>query len=136
MTGYFQSEMIPKRDNLIIFTPDKETWNEQLTEVISRISNKRCLIVIDSLNGAYNLFEGLDSIRFVDSCIMLLFSLTKKTDSLVVTTAIIRDNKKDNWTLAPSGKQIVRSNNTDHYILNRHGNEIVIASLNQDHQIA
>ena len=63
---------------------------------------------------------------------MLLFSLTKKTDSLVVTTAIIRENKEDNWTLAPSGKQIVRSNNTDHYILNRHENEVVIASLNQD----
>ena len=68
MTGYFQSEMIPKRDNLIIFRPDKDTWKQQLTEIITKFSDRRCLIVIDSLNGAYNLFEGLESIRFVDSC--------------------------------------------------------------------
>ena len=109
MTGYFQSEMIPKRENLIIFSPDKDMWKQQLTEIIVKFSDKRCLIVIDSLNGAYNLFSGLESIRFVDSCIMLLLSLIKKTNSLLLTTAIVRKNKEKSWILSPGGKEIVNS---------------------------
>ena len=134
MTGYFQSEMIPKRDNLIIFSSDKETWNKQLTEIINRISKNRCLIVIDSLNGAYNLFNGLDSVRFVDSCIMLLLSLAKETSSLVVTMAIIRDKEEKNLILSPGGKQVVKSEDTDLYLLNKKENKLVIVPLTQNGQ--
>ena len=129
MTGYFQSGLIPKMDNLIIFSPDKETWRIQLTEIITKFSDKRCLIVIDSLNGAYNLFEGLESIRFVDSCIMLLLSLIKKTNSQLVTTVLARKNKEKGWVMSPGGKEIVNSNNENHYILNKQGSKLVIAPL-------
>ena len=132
MTGYFQSDMIPKRDNLIIFSPDKDTWKIQITEIIAKFSDKRCLIVIDSLNGAYNMFEGLESIRFVDSCIMLLLSLIKKTNSLVVTTVSAKKNKEKGWTMSPGGKEIMDSDNTNHYILNKKGNKLVISSLVQE----
>ena len=132
MTGYFQSDMIPKRDNLIIFSPDKDTWKQQLTEIIVKFSDRRCLIVIDSLNGAYNLFEGLESIRFVDSCIMLLLSLTKKTNSLLVATAIVRKNKDKSWILSPGGKEIVNSDNVSHYILINQENKLAIAPLVQE----
>ena len=132
MTGYFQSGMIPKMDNLVIFTPDKDTWKIHLTEIIAKFSDKRCLIVIDSLNGAYSLFEGLESIRFVDSCIMLLLSLIKKTNSLVLTTVSARKNKEKSWILSPGGKEIVNSDNEDHYILSNQGSKLVIAPLVQE----
>ena len=129
MTGYFQSEMIPKGDNLIIFSPDKDAWKRQLTEIITKFSDKRCLIVIDSLNGAYNLFEGLESIRFVDSCIMLLLSLIKRTNSILIATVSARKNKEKSWIMSPGGKEIVNSDNKNQYILNKHGGKLVIAPL-------
>ena len=132
MTGYFQSDMIPKMDNLMIFSPDKDTWKIQLAEIIAKFSDKRCLIVVDSLNGAYNLFEGLESIRFVDSCMMLLLSLIKKTNSIVVTTVSARKNKEKGWIMSPGGKEIINSDNTNHYILNKKRNKLVIAPLVQE----
>lgn len=129
MTGYFQSQMIPKRDNLMVFSPDESTWKLHLTEIIAKFSDKRCLIVIDSLNGAYNLFEGLESIRFVDSCIMLLLSMIKKSNSLLIITVSARQNKEKSWVLSPGGKEIINSENEHHYILNNQDNKLVIASL-------
>lgn len=129
MTGYFQSQMIPKRDNLMILTPDENTWRLQLTEIIAKFSDKRCLIVIDSLNGAYNMFEGLESIRFVDSCIMLLSSMIKKNNSLLIITVSARQNKEKRWILSPGGKEIINSENEHHYILNNQGDKVVIASV-------
>ena len=129
LTGYFQSEMITKRDNLTIFGPNKDTWDSQLTEIINRISSNKCLIIVDSLNGAYSLFEGLDSVRFVDSCLMLLLSLTKQMGSLIITTAIIREKDENDLVLSPGGKQVVKSDETDLYLLKKKGDELLIAPL-------
>ena len=129
MTGYFQSQMIPKRDNLMVFSPDESTWKLHLTEIIAKFSDKRCLIVIDSLNGAYNLFEGLESIRFVDSCIMLLLSMIKKNNSLLISTVSARQNKEKSWALSPGGKEIISSEKDHHYILKNQGNKLEIAPL-------
>ena len=127
MTGYFQSQMIPKRENLMVFSPDESTWKQHLAEIIAKFSDKRCLIVIDSLNGAYNLFEGLEAIRFVDSCIMLLLSMIKKNNSLLIITVSAKQNKEKNWILSPGGKEIMNSEKEHHYILSNQGNKLVIA---------
>ena len=129
MTGYFQSQMIPKRDNLMVFSPNENTWKLHLTEIITKFSDKRCLIVIDSLNGAYNLFEGLESIRFVDSCIMLLLSMIKKNNSMLIVTVSARQNKEKSWILSPGGKEIINSEKEHHYILKNEGNKLEIAPL-------
>ena len=56
-TGYVQSGMIQKKENVTIFCPDKTNWGENLTEIISRVSKDRFLVIIDSFNGVYNLFD-------------------------------------------------------------------------------
>ena len=129
MTGYFQSQMIPKRDNLMVFSPNENTWKLHLTEIITKFLDKRCLIVIDSLNGAYNLFEGLESIRFVDSCIMLLLSMIKKNNSQLIITVSAKQNKEKSWILSPGGKEIISSEKEHHYILKNRGKKFEIDSL-------
>ena len=129
MTGYFQSQMIPRRDNLMVFSPDENTWKLHLTEIITKFSDKRCLIVIDSLNGAYNLFEGLESIRFVDSCIMLLLSMIKKNNSQLIITVSAKQNKEKSWILSPGGKEITSSEKEYHYILKNQGTKFEIVPL-------
>ena len=89
-TGYVESGMIQKKDNVIIFHPNKTSWKEKFSEIISKVSKKKFLVVIDSFNGVYNMFDDLESARFINSCIMLLSSTGRQTSSSVVITAMAR----------------------------------------------
>jgi hypothetical protein len=71
-SGYIQSGMIQKKDNVMIFCLDKTNWRKKLSEIISKVSKERFLVIIDSFNGIYNVFDDLESARFINSCIMLL----------------------------------------------------------------
>ena len=76
-SGYVKSGMIEKKNNITIMQPNKDNWNETLTEVLSKKSQEKFLIIIDSLNGIYNMFDDLDSVRFVNSSLMLLIFCRK-----------------------------------------------------------
>ncbi|MCH7560530.1 MAG: hypothetical protein IIC67_04030, partial [Thaumarchaeota archaeon] len=83
-TGYVESGMIQKKNNVTIFHPDKESWKKELLEIITKVSKKKFLVIIDSFNGVYNMFDDLESARFINSCIMLLSSVGKQTSSSIV----------------------------------------------------
>ncbi len=128
-TGYVESGMIPKKDNVIIFHPNKESWREKLSEIISKVSKEKFLVVIDSFNGVYSIFDELESARFVNSCIMLLAYVGRQTSSSVVITTMARKKENNEWILLPGGKQIIKSENTGIYFLKKIENSLVISTL-------
>ena len=128
-TGYVESGMIQKKDNVIIFHPNKASWREKLLEIISKISKEKFLVVIDSFNGVYNIFDDLESARFINSCIMLLSSVGRQTSSSVVITAMARKKENNEWILSPGGKQIIKSEKTGVYFLKKIENDLVISAL-------
>jgi len=128
-TGYVESGMIPKKDNVIIFHPNKTSWREKLSEIISKISKEKFLVVIDSFNGVYSIFDELESARFVNSCIMLLSYVGRQTSSSVVITTMARKKENNEWILLPGGKQIIKSENTGIYFLKKIENSLVISTL-------
>ncbi|MCH8914438.1 MAG: hypothetical protein IIA82_01090 [Thaumarchaeota archaeon] len=128
-TGYVESGMIPKKDNVIIFHPNKESWREKLSEIISKVSKEKFLVVIDSFNGVYSIFDELESARFVNSCIMLLSYVGRQTSSSVVITTMARKKENNEWILLPGGKQIIKSENTGIYFLKKIENSLVISTL-------
>jgi len=128
-TGYVESGMIHKKDNVIIFHPNKASWREKLSEIISKVSEEKFLVVIDSFNGVYNMFDDLESARFINSCIMLLSSLGRQTSSSVVITAMARKKENDEWILSPGGKQIIKSRITGVYFLKKIEKNLVISTL-------
>jgi len=128
-TGYVESGMIPKKDNVIIFHPNKISWREKLSEIISKISKEKFLVVIDSFNGVYSIFDELESARFVNSCIMLLSYVGRQTSSSVVITTMARKKENNEWILLPGGKQIIKSENTGIYFLKKIENSLVISTL-------
>ena len=83
-SGYIESKIIKQKKDLVIFRPNKLDWKEKLSEIICKISEKEFLIIIDSFNGIYNLFDDLESARFVNSCLMLLSALGKQSDCSIV----------------------------------------------------
>ena len=89
------------------------------------------MIIIDSFNGIYNLFDDLESARFVNSCIMLLSSLGKQTNSTIVITAMARKKENSEWILSPGGKHIMKSTKMEIYFLRKIHNDLLIRSIDQ-----
>jgi len=128
-TGYVESGMIQEKDNVTIFHPNKNSWKEKVSEIISEVSKEKFLIVIDSLNGVYNMFDDLASARFINACIMLLSSLGRCTNSSVVITAMARKKENNQWGLSPGGNQIIKSGKTGVYFLKEVENKLVISTF-------
>ena len=99
-SGYIESKMIKEKENLEIFRPNKLDWKEKLSEIICKISEKEFFIIIDSFNGIYNLFDDLESARFVNSCLMLLSSLSKQSDCTIVVTGMAKNKDNYEWILS------------------------------------
>ena len=141
-TGYVESGMIQKNENVKIFHPDNyQSWNKEFSEVISNASEKKFLIVIDSINGIYNIFDDYDSVRFINSCIMLLSSIAKKGEDIIdkqnssiVITAMGRKKESGEWILSPGGKQIINFGNMGIFLLKKTENEFLIESLEEENE--
>jgi hypothetical protein len=123
--------MIQEKENLMIFQPSNLNWEEKLSEIITKVSKKEFLIIIDSFNGIYNLFDDLESARFVNSCIMLLSSLGKQTNSTIVITAMARKKENGEWILSPGGKHIMKSAKMGIYFLKKIQKDLIIRSIDQ-----
>jgi len=130
-SGYIESKMIQEKENLMIFQPSNLNWKEKLSEIITKVSKKEFLIIIDSFNGIYNLFDDLESARFVNSCIMLLSSLGKQTNSTIVITAMARKKENSEWILSPGGKHIMKSAKMGIYFLKKIQKDLIIRSIDQ-----
>ena len=131
-SGYVKAGMIEKKDNVTILQPDKDSWGENLTHIISKASKEKSLIVIDSLNGIYNMFDGLDSVRFVNSSLILLSSVGKQAGSSVIITAMVRKKEDEEWVLTPGGKQLVKSSQTSMFYAKKVGNQLVLSRLGKE----
>jgi hypothetical protein len=128
-TGYIESGMIQQKDNVTIFNPNKVDWAEKVATICTKISKTKIVVIIDSFNGIYNMFNDLESSIFINSCIMLFSSLGRQTRSSVVITAMAR-KKDDEWILSPGGRHIIRSEKTGIYFLKKIKNNLVLTSVN------
>mgnify|MGYP001586035483 FL=1 len=130
-SGYIVSEMIKKNDKVEIHRPSKVDLEKIISEIAKRISNEKFLVVIDSLNGFYNIFDEKESGRFINASLMLLASIGIESGSSVIITAITRKNDNDEWILSPGGRHIIDSKKSGIYHLKRIGSSLMLNSLNQ-----
>ena len=130
-SGYIESKIIQHKENLTIFQPSNQNWKEKLAEISNKISKEEFLIIIDSFNGIYNIFDDLESARFVNSCIMLLSSLGKQSNSTIIITAMARKKENSEWILSPGGKKIMKSVKMGIYFIKKKQNDLIINPINQ-----
>ena len=131
-SGYIESKIIQHKENLTIFQPSNQNWKEKLAEISNKISKKEFLIIIDSFNGIYNIFDDLESARFVNSCIMLLSSLGKQSNSTIIITALARKKENSEWILSPGGKKIMKLVKMGIFFIKKKQNDLIINSINQE----
>ena len=115
-SGYVKSEMIPQNPNVSLFAPSKEDWNEVLKKILLLILNQKSIVIIDSLNGLYNLLDGKDVGRLVNAYIMLLVFVAKESGSSVLFSSMVRKKDKEGWVLSPTGRRIVDTKMTKLYL--------------------
>ena len=131
-SGYIESKIIQHKENLTIFQPSNLNWKEKLAEISNKISKEEFLIIIDSFNGIYNIFDDLESARFVNSCIMLLSSLGKQSNSTIIITALARKKENSEWILSPGGKKIMKLVKMGIFYIKKKQNDLIINSINQE----
>ena len=131
-SGYIESKIIQHKENLTIFQPSNQNWKEKLAEISNKISKEEFLIIIDSFNGIYNIFDDLESARFVNSCIMLLSSLGKQSNSTIIITAMARKKENNEWILSPGGKKIMKLVKMGIFFIKKKQNDLIINSINQE----
>ena len=128
-SGYVKSRLIKKNDKVTLFRPNKENFNKILEQVIQIISQEKCLVIVDTLNGVYNLFEELESARFVNSTLMLLSSISRKTQSQIIVCCMTVKNEEGDWILSPGGKHVINSKNVGRFLLTTNDPKIILKPI-------
>lgn len=130
-SGYLASEMLTTKQNLILFQPILESWNQILTDVLVKLSNKQSIVVIDSLNGLYNILNEKKNVgRLVTSCMMLIASMAKKTNSYILVASMVRFKKEEGWILSPTGKRFIETAMANKILLEQNESGIILNFLN------
>ena len=130
-SGYVISGMIKKNENVKIIRSSRINLEKDLKEIIERISKEKVLVVLDSFNGIYNMFDELESTRFINATIMLLSSVARHTKSLIVATAMVIKNDSGEWILSPSGRHLIDSKKSGIYDLGISETSLVLNSIDK-----
>ena len=131
-TGFVKSGVTPEMKNLTLLHPENGSLHEGLKSVIAKISKEKSLIVIDSLNGFFNILEGdKDLGRLVNSFLMLLVSAAKQTNSTVIVGILSKLNE-DGWMMYNTGRSVIDSEYFAKIQLIRKENSMFAKLLNSD----
>jgi len=132
-TGFVNAGITPPLKNLTMLHPENGSLREDLKSVIEKISKTKSLVIIDSLNGFFNLLEGKKDVgRLVNSFLMLLASSAKHTKSTVILGILSRLNDEDKWVLYNTGRHVIDNEYFTKIQLTRSGNNISTKILNSD----
>jgi len=131
-SGYVASGILPAEKNVTLFQPTSETLYQMIKEILVKASLSQTIVVVDSLNGLYNILNQKKNLgKTVMSIMMLLASITKMTKSYLVVTSMVRFKKEEGWILSPTGKRLVETKNSKKILL-EYGKEGIILSMPSD----
>lgn len=132
-SGYIVSGMLTPPSNLSLFQPTLELWNKILTNVLVKLSTTKSVVIVDSLNGLYNLLNERKEIgKLVNSYIMLITSMARKTGSYVVVASMVRFKKEEGWILSPTGKRLIETDMVRKILLEQSESGIILDFLNKE----
>ena len=97
-SGFVKSGRTPLPKTTTLICPNADILHENLRAVVDKISKTKSLVIIDSLNGFFNLLEGRkDTGQIINSLIMLLTSSAKNVNSIVVVGSLSKLINENEW---------------------------------------
>ena len=106
-SGYVKANMVPTLKNVTLLWPNSENLRENLESVIEKISMTKSVVVIDSLNGFFNILEDDDAGMLINSFIMMLASSAKNTKSIILVGSLSKLNEENEFVLHSSGRHVL-----------------------------
>jgi len=135
-TGFVRAGITSPPKNLTLLCPENGSLREDLKSVIEKISKKRSLVVIDSLNGFFNHLEGEKDLgRLINSFLMLLVSSGKHTKSAVIVGILAKLNDENKWILYNTGRRVIDNEHFTKIQLIRSENSILTKVLDANNQV-
>ena len=132
-TAFVRSEITPEIKNLTFLSPENGSLREDLKSIIEKVSKKRSLIVIDSLNGFFNALEGNKDVgRLVNSFLMLLVSSAAHTKSTIIVGVLSKLNEENKWVLYNTGRSVIDNIHFTKIQLAKKENNILAKLLSSD----
>ena len=132
-SGYLASNILPQSGNLRLYQPSEQTWNTLLVQILDEISKEQHIIIIDSLNGFYNIFTNeKDAGRLINSFIMLLVSIGQKTKSDVLIGSLAKFKKEEGWVLLAIGRHVIEINKMNRLVLQKQDSEFYLTLFDQN----
>ena len=130
-TGFVRARITPPLKNLTFLYPENGSLREDLKFVIEKISKKRSLVIIDSLNGFFNLLEDEKDIgRLINSFLMLLVSSGKHTKSTIIVGSLSKLNDENKPILYNTGRRVIENVQFAKIQLTGSGNNTLVEALN------
>lgn len=131
-SGYIVSGTISIKNNVTLFQPTSETLYKMIKEILVKASLSQTIIVVDSLNGLFNILNRKKNVgKTVMSIMMLLASIAKMTKSYLIVGSMVRYKKEEGWIMSPTGKRLVETKNSKKILL-EHGKEGILLSIPSD----
>lgn len=125
-SGYLTSGTLSLQSNLVLYRPSRDTIDNMLKEILVKASTSQVLIIVDSVNGLFNVLDYKKQAgKSIASIIMLLASIGRKTNSSVVVASMVRYKKEEGWVLSPTGRRLIETKNSKKILL-EHGKEGII----------
>lgn len=128
-SGYVTSGAITSPKNLTLYQPTEDTIDDILTEILVKASESQVLIIIDSINGLFNILNyKKEAGKAAVSILMFLASMIRQTGSSIIVASMARFKKEEGWVLSPTGKRLVETKNNKKILL-EYGKTGIIANL-------
>ena len=132
-SGFVKSGLTPLSKNITLLCPDADSLHENLRSVVDKISKTKSLVIIDSLNGFFNLLEDRkDTGQIINSLIMLLTSSAKNVNSIVVVGSLSKLINENEWVLYNTGRHVIENKYMTKIQLTESNGNIIVKSLKPD----
>ncbi len=110
-SGYVAAKILPQKQNITLYQPTQNTWKELFANIADEISQRKYLVIIDSLNGFFTMLsEQKDSGRLINSMLVFLSSVGWEAGSVVITGCISKFKKDEGWILTSIGRHVIEIN--------------------------
>ncbi len=117
-TGYLNSGIITTRDSLKVCSPSKEDWKDVLVRAAMHASVRRAVLIIDSVNGLFSMFDEIDpeehedirrrkdAGRHVNACMMMLSRCVMNAGGRIFLCSVAKIMEDEGWILQPTGRHV------------------------------
>jgi|TARA_B100001750_G_C15409417_1_gene546933 hypothetical protein len=132
-SGYLSAKetLLPK--NTTVFSLNNSNLYENFKLIINKVSKTKSLIILDSLNGFFNLIGAKNDVaRTINSLIMLLVSAASTVKSCVIVGSLSKLNNEKIWVLQNNGRHIIENDYMTKIQLISSENTTVVKTLNSD----